>query len=225
MDVYANFAYCTLTAGVAAADTVLVVDSTARVPDPSLGDVWLAFDSTLSAGNFEIVKVLSKTPTTLTVLRGQEGTPVPSAISNGTVMRGTLTAAMLERLRPARQDVVYTTALLAPGAQSVGTVALGRSYRLMRIQTDRQSRVRLYDRAAKQTADAARPLDQDPVGDHGLVFEFIAVTGALSAGLTPLVDGTDWDMNPDRLIPITVDNLEGDPRIVTVTLTFLRTEP
>jgi hypothetical protein len=185
----------------------------------------MAFDSTLAKGEFEIVRVVSKTPTTLTVLRAQEGTLAPSATANGTVLRGTLTKAMLERLRPARETVTYTTTTLAPGAQSVGTVALSRSYRLMHIACNRQSRVRIYDRAAKQTADLARGLSDDPVGDHGLVFEFISVTGALSAGLSPLVDGTDWDMNPDRLIPITVDNLEGDPRIVTVTLTFLRTEP
>lgn len=100
-DLYANFAYCTLTAGAAATDTVLQVDSTSRIPDPSLGEVWLCFDSTLALGAFEIVKVTAKTASTLTVVRAQEGTSSASAVATGTVLRGTLTAAMLTRLRNA----------------------------------------------------------------------------------------------------------------------------
>lgn len=224
-DVYGNFAYCSLTSAITSATTVLPVDTTQRIPDPVLGEVWLTFDSTLSAGEFEIVRVVSKTVSTLTVLRAQEGTLAQATSASATVLRGSLTAAMLERLRPRREVATFTTALLASGAREQGLVTLARSYRLMRILTNAQCRVRLYDRAAKQTADATRELAVDPGIDSGVTFEFIAATGALGAGLSPLVDGTDWDLTPTRSVPITVDNLEGDPRSVVVALTFLRTEP
>lgn len=87
----------------------------------------------------------------------------------------------------ARQDVVLTTASLAQNASESGTVALGKSYRVIRVATDRAARVRLYTTTAKRDADAARPVGTNPTGDHGLVMEL--VTGA----------DLDWDMSPEPL--------------------------
>lgn len=86
-----------------------------------------------------------------------------------------------------RQDVVLTTASLAQDASESGTVALGKSYRVIRVATDRAARVRLYTTVAKRDADASRAAGVTPTGDHGLVMEL--VTGA----------DLDFDMNPQAL--------------------------
>lgn len=118
---------------------------------------------------------------------------------------------------PSRQNIILTTASLAQNASESGTVALGKSYRLIRVATDRAARVRLYTTVAKRDADAARAIGIDPTGDHGLVMEL--VTGA----------DLDWDLTPEpiganREDPVTtaaayhITNLAAAD-IVTVTFT------
>lgn len=87
----------------------------------------------------------------------------------------------------AREDIILTTASLAQNASESGTVALGKSYRLISVSTDRAARTRLYTTVAKRDADIARPIGTDPTGDHGLIMEL--VTG---------VD-LDWDLSPEPI--------------------------
>jgi hypothetical protein len=124
----------------------------------------------------------------------------------------------------ARADAVYTTASLAPGGTENGTIAMSAGYRLLRIATSRPARVRLYGTAAKRTADATRPVGTDPLGDHGLMFEYVTVPGALAAGLSPLVDGVSLEVPASAAIPIAVENRDTLAGVVTVTLTWQRTE-
>lgn len=103
-DLYRDFAYAQLTADVAAGApgdvTTIDVDTNGRVPadaDLALADFWMTIEADLAVGDFEIVKVLSSTATTLTVQRGQEGTAA-TAHASGTYLKASLTAAMLYRL-------------------------------------------------------------------------------------------------------------------------------
>lgn len=117
---------------------------------------------------------------------------------------------------PARQDVVLTTASLALNASESGTAALGKSYRLIRVATDRAARVRLYTTMAKRDADAARPVGTDPAGDHGLVMELI--TGAdLDYDLTPEPIGANRESPVTTAAAYRITNLAAAS---TVAVTF-----
>lgn len=121
-----------------------------------------------------------------------------------------------------RTTVVYTTASLATDASETGTVTMAIGYRLLKIETSRAARVRVYTTAAARTADAARAIGTDPTGDHGLVAE--VVTGAtLSYMLSPTVDGVSLESTPSTSISIAITN-KGSTGTVAVTFTWIRTE-
>jgi hypothetical protein len=123
----------------------------------------------------------------------------------------------------ARDTETYTTASLANLADEDGYIVLSEGYRLMKIQTDRACRVRVYATDAHRTADAARPVGTDPTGDHGLIFEYVAV-GAETRILNPFVDGANMEAVPDNDIPLSIENRSGGASTVAVTFTFQITE-
>lgn len=123
-----------------------------------------------------------------------------------------------------RATVTYTTASIAADASEQGSVSLAKGFRLYKIETDEPARVRLYATSAQQAADAGRGAGTDPVGDHGLLFEFITTDSLLSAVLSPLVDGVSMESIPSALIPITVTNLSGSTDTIQVTFTYVETE-
>lgn len=124
---------------------------------------------------------------------------------------------------PARMTATHTTASLSIGVAEQSTITMTKSFRLQKITTDRACRVRLYDRAAKQVTDLSRTVGSRPPTDSGLLFDFVAVAGALSADLTPLVDGSSMEVTPVVTIPMTVTNLSSTST-VTVTLIYIPTE-
>lgn len=123
-----------------------------------------------------------------------------------------------------RDAVTKTTASLADQAAESGIVTMATGYRLSKIVTDRPARVRLYATAAQRDADLTRDPADDPVDDHGLMFEFISTTSFLSAVLSPMVDGYSLETTPSGDIPYTITNMSGAASPVTVTLTWQRTE-
>lgn len=123
-----------------------------------------------------------------------------------------------------RATASATTASLASGASSSGTIALANSYRLLSIATDAPARVRLYTTPGKRDADAARIIGVDPTGDHGLQLEFVTAAGFLTADLSPSVDGFDGKSTPDGLIPISITNTGTGSAAITVLLSWIRTE-
>lgn len=100
-DLYSNFAFCRVTNDVASGDTVINVDDVSTLPTTAqvlASNFYMVFDSALThPSTFEIVKVTAVGTTTVTVVRAQEGTTAV-AHSASTIMRGTLTAGMLNRL-------------------------------------------------------------------------------------------------------------------------------
>ncbi len=86
---------------------------------------------------------------------------------------------------------VATSRVAGLGTDRTATfdVPLAAGYRLLSITVSGPARVRLYVSAAHRAADEGRPVGVDPVGDHGLVLEFVSTAGLLSASLSPVVDG------------------------------------
>lgn len=122
-----------------------------------------------------------------------------------------------------RKTVAVSTASLLYGAIENVVVDMGLAYRLYRIETSRPARVRVYASEAQRTADRDRNTATEPTGDHGVVLDYLTTSTLLAADLSPLIDGADLDPVPDRFIPLAITNM-GDTGIVTVTLTYLRTE-
>lgn len=129
---------------------------------------------------------------------------------------------------PSRFDAVYTTGSLAAGARETGVITLGKSFRLLRIDTSRPARVRLYTTTAKRDADATRAQGTVPsyAIDHGLLFEAITYGGVvgppsipalLGFDLFPEVFGASLAATPSANIAITVDNLDSATGTVAVT--------
>lgn len=123
-----------------------------------------------------------------------------------------------------RQTGQHTTASLAALAVEQSSIVLAKSYRLLNVTTTVAARVRLYDRAAKQSADASRAIGTAPTGDHGLMYEFVGSGSLLSMDTTPPVFGSSMEATPVTSIPLTVDNLSGGTTAITVTLTFFALE-
>jgi hypothetical protein len=121
----------------------------------------------------------------------------------------------------ARTTATITTASLAHNATEDSTVVLAAGYRLLQITTDRACRVRLYTTSAKRTADAARSTGVDPTGDHGLMFEFVAVGAVTDYDLTPTVDGF---CPAGTSAYYAIENRSGSTSAVEVTLGWIRTE-
>lgn len=123
-----------------------------------------------------------------------------------------------------RTTATFTTASVANEANATGTIDLGKAYRLYTITTSASARVRLYTTIAKRDADLTRPMGSVPLGDHGLILEFItdSSSGFLGADLSPLVDGFDGDA--DGLVPYSVTNKTGATGTITVTFSYIKTE-
>lgn len=116
-----------------------------------------------------------------------------------------------------------TTSSIANNASETGTITMEKGFRLLKIQVDKACRVRVYATAAQMTSDAARPIGTDPVGDHGLLFEFVA-TASGTTTLNPLVDGANMETSPSSAISISITNRSGSTGTVSVTFTYQATE-
>lgn len=122
-----------------------------------------------------------------------------------------------------RETKVYTTAALAVNAESVSTVALAESFTVISVDADRACRVRLYDTAAHQAADAARPIGTDPTGNHGLIMELV-FTAAGSIYLTPAAIGSNNEAVVSSDIPVSVQNRSTGTSTVQLAIKYLATE-
>ena len=124
----------------------------------------------------------------------------------------------------ARATAAHSTASLAVNATENAQIAMAKAYRLLRIQTNRPARLRVYTTAAKRTADAGRAVGTDPTGDHGVVLDYVTTASLLAADLSPAVDGANLEAIPTADIPIAVENRDSGAGVVTVTFTYLPEE-
>lgn len=120
----------------------------------------------------------------------------------------------------ARQAATITTASLAPNTSAVGTIDLGRGYRLLNIDTSSPCRVRIYTNAGDRDADLSRQFGTDRPQGVGLMLEFVSVEGLLAADLSPTVDG--FTANGTAYYSVTNRGLNA--AIVNIDFDYLPTE-
>ena len=122
---------------------------------------------------------------------------------------------------PTISTAVKTTASIATGATETGTLTIAQGYRLLKIETDKAARVRLYTTTTGRDADISRPFGTvTPDINNGVMFDFQTTSENLSDDVNPQVDGY---VSTGTAIPITITNLNGSTGTVTVTLTYVRT--
>lgn len=110
---------------------------------------------------------------------------------------GTITGLTAERMLEIEANSVHAESVevselvvaLTAGEGANGSLELGKAYRLDKLVVDRPCRLRLYASSAYRTADADRPREEDPQGDHGLIAEIFATPELLSMLLLPMPHG------------------------------------
>ncbi|MEK9697525.1 MAG: hypothetical protein VW270_17300 [Candidatus Poseidoniales archaeon] len=122
-----------------------------------------------------------------------------------------------------RAEKAGTTSSIANAAEENLDITGYKGYALMKIQTDRAARVRVYTDAASRTADASRAEGVDPTADAGVIAEVIT-TGAETVLISPGAIGFNNESTPTTTIPTRITNKSGGTSTVTVTLTVLQLE-
>lgn len=122
-----------------------------------------------------------------------------------------------------RAEFEHLTSALASGFTESGSVSAFPGWRVIRLETNRPARVRLYPTIAQRDADLDRRAGIKPQGNSGRLLEVVTYAGELI-----------WDMNPtvdlasaDPLDPIffsAVTNLDTVTGSVVTTYTYVRTE-
>ena len=125
--------------------------------------------------------------------------------------------------------VSRTTSSVSTGSQVngykwTGTITLAKGYRIIAIETTHAARVRLYTKTAGRDADLNRSAGSLPPDSVGCILDYVTTSGNLSAGLSPLADGSSLANTPTSSIPISVINRSGGTANITVTLTWIQTE-
>jgi hypothetical protein len=125
-----------------------------------------------------------------------------------------------------RKTTTYTSSAITAGFTILESVNIAKSYRLLSIAISNPAWIRLYSTVQKQSDDfnSGRTIDSDPVGDHGVMFEYISTPSLLGSDLSPTVDGFNGESPPTNVIPITVTNLDTSPAVVTVVFEWIETE-
>jgi len=113
-------------------------------------------------------------------------------------------------------EVEATVEDLDTGDGAFGSLALGRAYRLIKVEVDKPCRLRLYASTEQRTADGDRNRDEDPQGDHGVILEVIMTDEILSMNLLPAPHGYTDVVSGTTPFSIVNDGDDGD-----ITITFL----
>lgn len=127
-------------------------------------------------------------------------------------------------LQGVRAEFDHITSALTPGSIEAGSVSAFPGWRVIRLETNRPARVRLYPTIAQRDADINRGIGVKPKGNSGRLLEVV----------TYLPNGLIWDMNPtvdlasaskaDPTFFSSVTNLDSVTGPVVTTYTYVRTE-
>lgn len=108
--------------------------------------------------------------------------------------------------------VSVTTASIANTIEATGTIALGKTFKIKHIVSDRYCRIRLYKTAAARTADAARAFGATTYlgTQHKIILDLLLdVTAGLNWELAPDVLGSNGDSPAVSNIYYAIQNLSG----------------
>lgn len=127
-------------------------------------------------------------------------------------------------LQGVRASFDHITSALNPGITESGAVTAFPGWRVIRLETNRPARIRLYPTTAQRDADLSRGAGIKPKGNSGRLLEVV----------TYLPGGLTWDMNPtvdlasatkeDPTFFSSVTNLDSVTGPVVTTYTYVRTE-
>ena len=160
---------------------------------------------------------------TVTVSIGSSGTNVDFPSGTAVDFTGaTVTGLSVSGLQ-SRTTKAGTTSSLADAAQADLDITGFKGYALLKVQTDRAARVRIYTDAASRTADASRAEGTDPAADDGVIAEVIT-TAAETVLISPGAFGYNNESTPTTTIPCRITNKSGSASTVTVTLHVLQLE-
>ena len=110
---------------------------------------------------------------------------------------------------------------LADGASVTGTLDLGKSYNLLKVETSHAAWVTMYIDAASRTNDQNRNIETDALPGAGIIAE-IVTTGDTIQNITPGVVG--WNNDGSTFCYLKVVNNSGNTANLTITATFVVTE-
>lgn len=209
--------------------THIVFDGDVTLSEGASGEVTVAIEaigggsgasgaadwSILDAKGDLIVATADDTPSRLAV--GNDGQVLTAASGESGGMKWASP-------KPSRETVTVITSSLADDATDNVSIPLGKSFRLLAIETSVAARVRLYATPGDRTADAARPIGTDPTGDHGVILDHATTPGDTEWRFSPLVDGSSMEDPPEANIAAAITNISGSTASIAVTLTFLELE-
>jgi len=126
-------------------------------------------------------------------------------------------------LQGVRAEFDHTTSVLAPDAIESGAVTAFPGWRVIKLETNRPARVRLYPTIAQRDADLARPIGVAPQPNSGRLLEVVTYAGALVWAMNPTVDLAAAEKE-DPTFFSAVTNLDSVAGAVVTTYTYVRTE-
>lgn len=126
-------------------------------------------------------------------------------------------------LQGVRAEFDHITSSLAPGAKESGAVTAFPGWRVIRLETNRPARVRLYPTIAQRDADLNRSIGVAPQGNSGRLLEVVTYAGELRWDMNPTVDLAAED-SADPTFFAAVTNLDSVTGSVVTTYTYVRTE-
>ena len=137
--------------------------------------------------------------------------------------KGRVTAASAGSGLMSRATDSVTFNSLAAGASVNGTLALGKSYSLLKIETSHAAWVTIYIDAGSRSNDASRNIQTDPLPGAGVIAE-IVTTGDTIQNITPAVVGWNNDSTPGTTAYLKVVNMDASTQNLVVTATYITLE-
>ena len=137
--------------------------------------------------------------------------------------KGRVTAASAGSGLMSRATDSVTFNSLAAGASVNGTLALGKTYSLLKIETSHAAWVTIYIDAGSRTNDASRNIQTDPLPGAGVIAE-IVTTGDTIQNITPAVTGWNNDSTPGTTAYLKVVNMDASTQNLVVTATYITLE-
>ena len=117
-----------------------------------------------------------------------------------------------------------TSSTHANDADESITITAYKSYSLLKLNVSHPAWVRMYPTTAARTADASRPIAQDPTPGSGVIAEAITTTNNEDVLFTPALIGFNDDSTPSTNVYLAVMNKTGGVQSITVTMTVIQME-
>lgn len=154
----------------------------------------------------------------------QTKTELESIIDNAITEYDTNIGTTPVSITPLRQVSIINTLALLPGDMETGLILMSKSYQLRKIVSNRPCRIRLYMTVSDRDSDLLRLHSTTPPFNSGVIIDLELTPSTLNYRLDYPIEGYDDELVPDGYIPYTITNLDSVDDIVSVELSYLKTE-